>query len=247
MVDDLGPTSGLEVCSRTFLHWRKQGAHHEVRGQVVPGFGRKHHRVTGAREPHQLDLDTVRLQVLGERESLAGVGDAIRSSVGEKQPQVTHRRNGLAGGYPRRQRRHAVHDAGGSADMVGHTQRDPPPHGMTDQTYGQVAEALGDLIKGPACISQRRLLLTVPATHRVPKACQCDSTLSGANYAATKRDDAQDRRIEGSNRKEAVRSAAVQKQHDRLGGRVITSDAEAGRTGHTVRLFGVPVNWLGPI
>lgn len=131
--------------------------------------------------------------------------------------------------------------------MVGHPQRDPPSHGVPDQAYRQIGETRGYLIKRPARVSQRRLLLTIPATYRVSKGYQGNSSLCGANYAAAKGNDAQDRRIECSNGSEAVRSATMQKQHDGLGRRDITSDAEAGRTGHTARLFGVPVNWLGPI
>jgi len=131
--------------------------------------------------------------------------------------------------------------------MVGDPKRDPPSHGVPDETYRQIRETRGYLIKRPARVSQRRLLLTIPATYRVPKGCQGDSTLSGANYAAANGKDAQNRKIEGSNREEAVRSATVQEKHDRLGGRAITGDGQAGRTGHAVRLFGVPVNGLGPI
>src|SRR5471030_1662906 len=162
-------TSVLQMCSRTILDWRKQGTHHEVGGQVVPRSGRKQHGVPGAGESHQLDVDAVRRKVLGEREGLTGVGDAIRGSVGQKQPLVTHRRNGLTGGYPRRQRRHAVHKASWSADMVGHPKRDPPSHGVPDQAYLQIRETRGYLIKSPARVSQRRLLVAIPATYRVPK------------------------------------------------------------------------------
>jgi hypothetical protein len=131
--------------------------------------------------------------------------------------------------------------------MVGHPKRDPPSHGVPDQAYRQIRETRGQLIKRPARVLQRRLLVTIPATYGVPKGRQGDSTLSGAKYAAAKGKDPQNRGIEGSNRKKAVRSATVQEKHDRLSGRAITGDGQAGRRGHTVRLFGVPVNRLGPI
>lgn len=229
------------------LRLRQKGPHHEVSDQVVPRFGRKQHGVTRAGEPHQLDVKAFRRKALGEREGMARIRDAIRSAVGEKQPLVIQRRNRLAGGEPWGERRDAAHSAGVSSDVVGHPQRDPSTHGVPDESYGQVAETLGQLIESPPCVWQRRLQLTVPSAYRIPKCRHDNSSISGASHTATKRKHAENGRIEGSNRFEAVRGAAMQKEDDGLGTRAITRDAEVGSTGHAVRLLGVPVNWLNPI
>ena len=222
----------LQMSFWTTVCWRQQGAHHEVDNQVVPRSGWKEHRVTGTGEPHQLDKDTLCRQVLREREGLAGIGDAIRSSVGEKQPLRIQRRNALARRQPRGQSRHAVHHPGRSHDVVCHPQRDPSPHGVPDQAYWQVAETLGDLIKRPVRIWHGRLELTVPPANRIPKSSQDNSALARANYAATKGNHPHNRRIESSNGHEAVSGATMQEQHDGLGGRAIADDPQTGRGGH---------------
>ena len=237
----------LQMSFWTTLCWRQQRAHHEVDNQVVPRSGWKQHRVTGTGEPHQLDVDTLCRQALRERESLAGIGDAIRRAVREKQPLRIQRRNAFARRQPRGQSRHAVHNSRRSHDVVGHPQRDPTSHGVPNQAYWQVAETLGDLITRPWRIWHGRLEATVPPANRIPKFSQDNSALACAHYAATKGNHPQNRRIKSSNGREAVSRATMQEQHDSLGGRGIADDPQAGRGGHLFRILAIPVNCLDAI
>lgn len=131
--------------------------------------------------------------------------------------------------------------------MMSHPQCDPPPHGVPYEAHGQVAKTLRYLIESPVRVRQGRLQVTVPTAHGVPKRDRGNSPLSCTNYAAAKGNHPHQCRIECSNGCEAVRRTAGQKEHDGLDRRTIAGDAQAGRTGHAVRLLAVPVNRLGAI
>lgn len=228
----------------------------------MPWLGRKQHGMTRTGEGHHLDIATVSGQTLGELRSAARVSDAVGSSVREKQRSIAQRRKGLVARQPGCQCGHAAHptalyalpmihrsvipavvstminavSALENVRVIGHPKRHPATHGVPDQTDRQVAESLGDLVKGPTSIWQRRLRRAVPPAHGEPKSCQRDSAATRANDAATKGNHAQDSRVEGPGSLEAVRRASMQKQHNRLRTCVITAEAQMGLPVHRTQI-----------
>lgn len=69
----------------TIRRWRQKRPRHEPGDQVMPRSGREQHGVTGSGELHELDVDTLRIELCGELEGPGWVGGPIGGAMCEKQ------------------------------------------------------------------------------------------------------------------------------------------------------------------